>query len=162
MAALVRKHAPALGANGRRHQITSIDVTAHSLGSALADALRARERQRRQDPQPVLYTFASPMVGDATFAAAFDALQFTSWRIVNKPDLVPQLPAEFLGYQHIGVEKLYDLTGIVQANPDLLARHGDLSRPPRPHAYARSRLPSACTRQRRAFACRAALVQPPA
>ena len=48
------------------------------------------------------------MVGDPTFAAAFDALGLTSWRIVNTQDLVPQLPSGLLGYKHIGVEQAYN------------------------------------------------------
>ena len=86
-------------------RFTSIDVTAHSLGGALATLYVLENAKEDKIANQVLYTFASPMVGDATFAAAFDALGLTSWRIVNEPDLVPKAPGEFLGYQHIGVEK---------------------------------------------------------
>ncbi len=118
MAALVRKHAPTLARTLEGlPRITSIDVTAHSLGSALATLYVLENAKEDKIANQTLYTFASPMVGDATFAAAFDALQLTSWRIVNQPDLVPKAPGEFLGYQHIGVEKRYNSTGIAQANP---------------------------------------------
>ena len=92
-------------------------MTAHSLGGALATLYVLENAKEDKIPNQVLYTFASPMVGDATFAAAFDALGLTSWRIVNEPDLVPKAPGEFFGYEHIGVEKAYDSTGIAQANP---------------------------------------------
>jgi hypothetical protein len=117
-AALVRKHAPAQELTAAAAlQLNSIDVTAHSLGGALATLYVLENAKDDKIPNQVLYTFASPMVGDATFAGAFDALGLTSWPIVNKPDLVPKVPGEILGYQHIGVEQAYDSTGIAQANP---------------------------------------------
>ena len=117
-AALVRKHAPAQARGVEAApRFTSIDVTAHSLGGALATLYVLENAKDDKIPNQVLYTFASPMVGDATFAAAFDALGLTSWRIVNEPDLVPKAPGEILGYVHIGVEQSYDSTGIAQANP---------------------------------------------
>jgi Lipase (class 3) len=117
-AALVRRHAPAQPQGVEAaHRFTSIDVTAHSLGGALATLYVLENAKEDKIPNQVLYTFASPMVGDTVFAAAFDALGLTSWRIVNEPDLVPKAPGEFFGYQHIGVEKAYDSTGIAQANP---------------------------------------------
>ena len=118
MAALIQKHAPAQArATGAPIQFNSIDVTAHSLGGALATLYVLENAKDDKIPNQVLYTFASPMVGDPTFAAAFDALGLTSWRIVNTQDLVPQLPSGLLGYKHIGVEQAYDSTGLVQPNP---------------------------------------------
>jgi hypothetical protein len=117
-AALVRRHAPAQPRGVEATpRFTSIDVTAHSLGGALATLYVLDNAKEDRVPNQVLYTFASPMVGDAAFAEAFDALGLTSWRIVNEPDLVPKVPGEFLGYQHIGVQKAYDSTGVAQANP---------------------------------------------
>jgi hypothetical protein len=117
-AALVRRHAPAQPQSVEAApRFTSIDVTAHSLGGALATLYVLENAKEDKIPNQVLYSFASPMVGDATFAAAFDALGLTSWRIVNEPDLVPKAPGEFFGYEHIGVEQAYDSTGIAQANP---------------------------------------------
>jgi hypothetical protein len=74
-AALVRKRAPAQArASGASPQFTSIDVTAHSLGGALATFYVLKNAKEDKIPNQVLYTFASPMVGDATFTAAVDAL----------------------------------------------------------------------------------------
>jgi hypothetical protein len=117
-AALVRRHAPAQPQSVEAApRFTSIDVTAHSLGGALATLYVLENAKEDKIPNQVLYTFASPMVGDATFVAAFDALGLNSWRIVNEPDLVPKAPGEFFGYEHIGVEQAYDSTGIAQSNP---------------------------------------------
>jgi predicted chitinase len=93
-----------------------LDIVGHSLGSALA-TLFALDNARSQGPQtPVLYTFASPMVGDPAFASAVDRLGFTSWRIVNAQDWVPKLPSAFFGYAHVQREQLYDSSGEVQPN----------------------------------------------
>jgi hypothetical protein len=41
------------------------------------------------------FSFASPKVGDQTFVGAFNQLGLTSWRVVNKQDIVPHLPPLF-------------------------------------------------------------------
>jgi kumamolisin len=93
-----------------------LDIAGHSLGGALATLFTLENAKTTKLETSILYTFASPRVGDATFAAAVDGLGITSWRVVNLQDAVPKLPPELLGYQHIGVEKDYDSTGQVQAN----------------------------------------------
>jgi hypothetical protein len=55
---------------------------------------------------PLICTFASPRVGDPTFAKTFNQLRLTSWRIENELDVVPKLP--FLGFQHIDTLHLYN------------------------------------------------------
>ena len=109
-----------------------LDIVGHSLGSALA-TLFALDNARSQGPQtPVLYTFASPMVGDPTFASAVDRLGFTSWRIVNAQDWVPKPPSAFFGYAHVQREQLYDFLRRGAAERGLLPRHGDLPAPDDP------------------------------
>ena len=61
----------------------------------------------------MLYTFASPRVGDHDLVAVFNSLGLTSWRIVNKPDIVPRLPPA-LFFQHVNAEKLYNSRGSVR------------------------------------------------
>jgi Lipase (class 3) len=60
-------------------------------------------------------TFASPRVGDSAFVEAFDALGLTSWRIVNAPDWVPNLPPEVLGYRHVSEPYIVNSTGKVRS-----------------------------------------------
>jgi hypothetical protein len=62
-----------------------------------------------------LCTFASPLVGDSTFAGVFDALAITSWRIVNKPDIVPKLPPSILGFKHVNTLQQFNSAGSVKA-----------------------------------------------
>jgi hypothetical protein len=45
----------------------------------------------------------------------------TSWRIVNAPDIVPNLPPEILGFTHINTLQLYNSSGNLQ--PSLSCWH---------------------------------------
>ncbi len=93
-----------------------IDIVGHSLGAALATLYALENARTARLQTSVLYTFASPMVGDATFAAAVNQLGLTSWRIVNAQDWVPKLPSAFFGYAHINNERSFDSTRDVQPN----------------------------------------------
>jgi len=66
----------------------SVEVTGHSLGAALATLYAMENAKTAQIANPMLCTFASPLVGDETFAAAFNALGLTSLRVDNIKDLV--------------------------------------------------------------------------
>lgn len=69
---------------------------------------------------PVLYTFASPRVGDPDFVNVFNSLSLTSWRIVNTADIVPRLPPG-LFFRHVNAEQTYDSSGAVR--PSIRCRH---------------------------------------
>jgi Lipase (class 3) len=83
----------------------SIVVTGHSLGAALATLYVLDNALTDRIKNPTIYTFASPRVGDASFASAFDSLGLTSWRVVNELDLVPRVP---LGYTHVDTPQEYN------------------------------------------------------
>ena len=68
-------------------------VTGHSLGGALATLLVA-DLSANTALQPQAWTFASPKVGDATFAARYGSLSTVSWRIHNLVDVVPYFPID--------------------------------------------------------------------
>lgn len=73
---------------------TQIYVTGHSLGAALATLAAPHIDKLLKDSGlnvPVhLYTFASPRVGDATFASHFSAID--TYRIINSEDLIQSIP----------------------------------------------------------------------
>jgi predicted lipase len=53
-----------------------------------------------------LFTFGSPRVGNAAFAAAFDQLigngvLAQSYRVTHQADIVPHLPLAIMGFQHV-------------------------------------------------------------
>jgi triacylglycerol lipase len=66
----------------------------HSLGAALA-TLAAATRS-----PAALYTFGSPMVGDAEFAATLSRVAV--FRIVDGDDVITHVPPERLGFAHVG------------------------------------------------------------
>jgi triacylglycerol lipase len=99
-----------LDPTGRRH----VWLTGHSLGAAVA-TLAAQRQGRVQG----LYTFGSPRVGDARFAAGFHV---PAWRFVNHQDVVPHLPprlSPFFPYGHVGELKYIDGAGQVGPEPGL-------------------------------------------
>jgi triacylglycerol lipase len=83
-----------------------IEVTGHSLGAALATLYVAQNAAAGLVTTTFICTFASPRVGDPTFATTFNQLGLTSWRIVNELDPVPNFP--FIGFQHIDTLHLYN------------------------------------------------------
>jgi predicted chitinase len=116
IATLVARHAPAAGPTAFAAS-AAVSVAGHSLGSALATLYVMENAKTDQLANPLVYTFASPRVGDASFAAAFNGLGLTSWRVANAPDLVPNLPPDWLGFKH--VDTLYPVTstGKVKSSP---------------------------------------------
>jgi len=83
--------------------------TGHSLGAALATLLASL---RRPD---ALYTFGSPMVGDAAFVGSLAGVEHH--RYVDCCDLVTRIPPPQLGYQHHGVPTYIDRDGNVTICP---------------------------------------------
>jgi len=76
-------------------------VCGHSLGGALATLLVA-DVTANTPLRPQAWTFASPQVGDAIFAARYGGLSTVSWRIYNQVDVVPYFPVDvFDNYQPV-------------------------------------------------------------
>jgi len=76
-------------------------VCGHSLGGALATLLVA-DVTANTPLKPQAWTFASPRVGDAIFAARYGGLSTVSWRIYNQVDVVPYFPIDTSGgYQPV-------------------------------------------------------------
>ena len=113
---LVRRRAAATAGAEAAAAPISIEVTGHSVGAALATLYVMENARTDQVSNPALCTFASPLVGDSTFAAAFNGLQLTSWRIVNEPDIVPKLPPEILGFTHVDAEQRFSSVGKVRSS----------------------------------------------
>lgn len=97
--------------------VSAVRITGHSLGAALATllALDFAQTAPAGAVAPEVYTFASPLVGDKEFAATYDRLVETSWRIANANDIVPKVPPSFAGYAHVDAE--------VPINSDDRSRH---------------------------------------
>lgn len=65
-------------------------LTGHSLGAALATLATLDICQHTDFSSPILYTFASPRVGDPNFASLLQNL--SCFRITNSEDIVPTVP----------------------------------------------------------------------
>jgi hypothetical protein len=74
---------------------SQIFITGHSLGAGLATlaALHISEiaKKKKINASINLYTFASPRVGDETFATRFDAIP-SCYRVINSEDLIQAVP----------------------------------------------------------------------
>ena len=68
--------------------------TGHSLGAALATLLASIKTP------DTLYTFGSPLVGDADFVATLKDVK--NFRYVDCCDIVTRIPPKGLGYMHLG------------------------------------------------------------
>jgi triacylglycerol lipase len=78
---------------------TRLTVTGHSLGGALATLHAFVSASLYHEVQ--LVTFASPRVGDETFIQCFHNMCINNTRIYNHPDIVPKVPPEVIGYEHV-------------------------------------------------------------
>jgi triacylglycerol lipase len=71
-------------------------ITGHSLGGAVATLAALDVAVNSPFKQPIVYTIASPRVGNPASASRFDSTLVTSpiysWRVVNMFDIVPLLP----------------------------------------------------------------------
>jgi Lipase (class 3) len=80
--------------------ISSVTVAGHSLGAALATLLTLDVGLNGGVKQTTSYTFASPRVGEQLFQHTYDSVVPDTYRLCNRPDLVPQTPT--FPYQHVG------------------------------------------------------------
>jgi hypothetical protein len=90
----------------------TLTIAGHSLGSALATLLALDVVENNAFAAPSVFTFASPLVGDAQFARTYDSEVPGTWRITNVIDLVPKLPPANWGYDH--VDQLYPVNSLGQ------------------------------------------------
>jgi hypothetical protein len=95
-------------------------VTGHSLGAALTTLFVMENEEKKKFDISNSCTFASPRVGNMDFVRAFNALAITSWRIVNRWDLVPKLPIHIpvvLDFEHVNTAYEFSSKGMVKWNP---------------------------------------------
>ena len=89
------------------HQSVRMLYTGHSLGAALATLSAALHRPA------ALYTFGSPRVGDAAFAASMAGVSHE--RYVDCSDIVCRIPRARWSYEHVGILKYFDQAGLLRA-----------------------------------------------
>ena len=116
IADLIGRRAPAAAHVAGLSAEASVEVTGHSLGAALATLYTMENACTNKITNPAICTFASPRVGDADFVSAFNALGLTSWRIVNQPDIVPNLPPKSFGFAEVDTVQQYSSFGKVRSS----------------------------------------------
>jgi hypothetical protein len=79
-----------------------VTIAGHSLGAGIATLL-ALDMGANSTLPVVLYTLASPRVGDLTFSHLFNHVVPNAYRIANRLDIVPKVPPPLL-YFHVGDE----------------------------------------------------------
>jgi hypothetical protein len=87
--------------------------TGHSLGAALATLAASRYKATLQNVS--LYTYGSPLVGDAGFVATLNNVP--AFRFRDCCDVVTRVPPEALGYRHLGPPHYIDRNGIIAIDP---------------------------------------------
>eukprot|EP01060_Flectonema_neradi_P034517 TRINITY_DN6072_c1_g1_i3.p1 TRINITY_DN6072_c1_g1~~TRINITY_DN6072_c1_g1_i3.p1 ORF type:complete len:2475 (+),score=365.76 TRINITY_DN6072_c1_g1_i3:1752-9176(+) len=88
--------------------------TGHSLGGALATLAAldfATDKSGRSDRNIIVYNFGCPRIGNAAFAQLCEKYVPESYRIINKGDMVPIMPPNFVWYQHAGHPVLLNSSG---------------------------------------------------
>jgi len=88
-----------------KYNTNTLFITGHSLGGALASlmAFDVKYNNRDYNVKSVI-TFGSPRVGNPYFSTIFNRFQMDSYRITHHYDMVPHVPEEFMGYQHVTQE----------------------------------------------------------
>lgn len=84
-------------------------LTGHSLGAAMATLMAARCHRTEGIPNPILYTFGSPKVGNCTYVKFMDSLNIEHHRFVNNTDIVTRNP--IFPYKHHGKLMYFDHDG---------------------------------------------------
>jgi hypothetical protein len=84
-------------------------LTGHSLGAAMATLIAGRCHRFPDMPNPVLYTFGSPRVGNYTYINFLNTLNIEHHRWVNNADIVPRNP--IFPYYHHGELNYFDHNG---------------------------------------------------
>ncbi|MFZ0964965.1 MAG: lipase family protein [Terriglobia bacterium] len=101
--------------------VNSLTICGHSLGGALATLLALDVAANTAPPfnNPVVYTYASPRVGDPQFVSVYNHVFPNTARIANRLDLVPKLPLPPL-YDH--VLGLFELNPVKLLPPTVLVK----------------------------------------
>jgi len=96
----------------RRHPWSDVLCTGHSLGGALTSitALELRQSDKYKELEIGnidVITFGMPRVFSPSLAVFFSDVVRTTWRIVNRYDIVASIPTKAMGYSHFGTEVWY-------------------------------------------------------
>ena len=95
----------------KQYDTKKIILTGHSSGAATSTLMAFNleiDYYKHQYEMYSLITFGSPRIGNLEFVNLFKNYNFISYRITHYNDIVPHLPLESLGYNHIPQEVWYN------------------------------------------------------
>ena len=91
----------------KKYNTNKLLITGHSSGAACATIMVYDINVNNKDlDMAYFFNFGSPRVGNKNFANSFNNI--TAYRITHYYDMVPHIPEEFLGFQHIQREIWYN------------------------------------------------------
>jgi len=105
-----------------KHPEAPVHVVGHSLGGAMASICALEMKLVLGVSDGRVTTFGSPRVGNDRFQEVFNSVLQYSRRFTHNNDIVPSVPTQFMGFQHVATEvfvvdikidKLYPLLQIV-------------------------------------------------
>jgi predicted lipase len=89
----------------RSNPISTVTITGHSLGGALATLCAIDVQYNFSQKVAVeVYTFGAPKVGNEGFQESFNRRVPNSYRFVVGMDMIPELPRWWQGYRHVNTE----------------------------------------------------------
>ena len=91
-----------------KYKTTDIMTTGHSLGGIATIFAFEIDYFVPEFKMTALTTFGSPRMGNSEFAKWFDLANIPSTRVTHYYDMVPHVPQELLGYQHVSQEIWYN------------------------------------------------------
>lgn len=92
------------------HSTTTVQVTGHSLGAAMA-IIAALDIKLNYGLDTSFVDFGRPRAGDSGFAQALASEGITGFRVTHHNDIVPHAPPEAFGFYHSAREVYYPGSG---------------------------------------------------
>ncbi len=92
-----------------KYNTNNLLITGHSSGAAMS-TLMTYEILTIFNEYNINYSinFGSPRVGNNKFIESYNSYKINNYRVTHYYDMVPHVPEEFLGYQHIANEIWYN------------------------------------------------------
>lgn len=87
-----------------KYSTAHVIITGHSLGGAVAALCSFYFSTIKEIPVHELYTFGEPRVGDSKFTVMIKEAIPHIYRVTHYRDVVPHLPQEWLGFEHVAQE----------------------------------------------------------
>ncbi|GIL79005.1 hypothetical protein Vretimale_85 [Volvox reticuliferus] len=86
------------------HPNARLVTTGHSMGGALAQLAGLEAKLFYNTTHTTVYTYGAPRVGNLAYQQLFNSFIDVSWRFTHNRDIVPSVPLQLMGFQHVARE----------------------------------------------------------